>query len=164
MFSTILPTHCPKEEGTAMLFPSEDGCRPIGYDLRQLLVHSMIRKLSIFRLDLTSELVLPKMASPSAITKTHVCVAVGVVVRRSHVPSASFVSSHARVASFPLQSMPSIDPFVSFGSSHHVPLPWPSPTRATTRQDVRRSWYVHAWIDCAARFVPEQDGVDFHVC
>mmetsp|Transcript_215 Transcript_215/g.1603 ORF Transcript_215/g.1603 Transcript_215/m.1603 type:complete len:200 (+) Transcript_215:2167-2766(+) len=100
------------------------------------------------------ELVLPRTASSSAITATHTCVAVGVVVRRSQVPSASFLSSHARAASFPLQGMPSIDPFVPLGSSHHVPLPLPSPTRASTRQDVFRAWCVRVRIDCDARFVP----------
>lgn len=97
-----------------MLFPSEDGSRSIGHGLRQLLVHDVLRKISLFRAPLTSELVLPRMVSSSAITATHAWVANRAVVRRSHVPSASFLSSHARVGSFPLVGMPSTFPFVSF--------------------------------------------------
>lgn len=43
MFSATLPTHCPKEEGTATLFPSEGGCQSIGYDFRQLPVRYVLR-------------------------------------------------------------------------------------------------------------------------
>lgn len=119
--------------------------------------------LSHFHVHLTSEFVLPRMASSSAITGAHVCVAVSAVVRRSHVSSASFLSSHARVALCPWEGMPSIFSIVSLASSHHIPRPSSSPTGASTAQHVRHAWFVHAWISCTARFVPDGGGSKDHV-